>query len=81
MNNEILQRFDLDGRTVVITGGGGELCGAMADALGMMGVKVAVLDISLEKGGDPGAGGHPVRWERPSLCVRRPGCGPAPGVL
>jgi NAD(P)-dependent dehydrogenase (short-subunit alcohol dehydrogenase family) len=49
MNNEILQRFDLDGRTVVITGGGGELCGAMADALGMMGVKVAVLDISLEK--------------------------------
>ena len=49
MNNAILQRFDLDGRTVVITGGGGALCGAMADALGTMGVKVAVLDISLEK--------------------------------
>ena len=49
MNNAILQRFDLGGRTVVITGGGGELCGAMADALGTMGVKVAVLDISLEK--------------------------------
>ncbi|MCX5818718.1 MAG: SDR family oxidoreductase [Deltaproteobacteria bacterium] len=49
MNNPILQRFDLGGRTVVITGGGGELCGAMADALGAMGVKVAVLDISLEK--------------------------------
>lgn len=49
MNNAILQRFDLGGRTVVITGGGGELCGAMADALGAMGVKVAVLDISLEK--------------------------------
>lgn len=49
MSNAILQRFDLSGKTVVITGGGGALCGAMADALGTMGVKVAVLDISLEK--------------------------------
>ena len=49
MNKAILQRFDLDGRTAVITGGGGALCGAMADALGAMGVKVAVLDISQEK--------------------------------
>jgi NAD(P)-dependent dehydrogenase (short-subunit alcohol dehydrogenase family) len=49
MTNAVLQRFDLEGRTVVITGGGGALCGAMADALGTMGVKVAVLDISLEK--------------------------------
>ena len=49
MNNAMLKRFDLDGRTVAITGGGGALCGAMADALGTMGVKVAVLDISLEK--------------------------------
>ena len=49
MSNAHLQRFDLGGKTVVITGGGGALCGAMADALGVMGVKVAVLDISLEK--------------------------------
>ncbi|MGP1680442.1 MAG: SDR family NAD(P)-dependent oxidoreductase, partial [Burkholderiales bacterium] len=49
MNNPVLQRFDLDGKSVVITGGGGALCGAMADALGTMGVKVAVLDISPEK--------------------------------
>ncbi|MFA5915440.1 MAG: SDR family NAD(P)-dependent oxidoreductase, partial [Burkholderiales bacterium] len=49
MSNAILQRFDLGGKSVVITGGGGALCGAMADALGAMGVKVAVLDISLEK--------------------------------
>jgi NAD(P)-dependent dehydrogenase (short-subunit alcohol dehydrogenase family) len=49
MNKAILQRFDLNGRTVVITGGGGALCSAMADALGAMGVRVAVLDISLEK--------------------------------
>ena len=49
MNSAMLQRFDLAGKTVVITGGGGALCGAMADALGTMGVKVAVLDISREK--------------------------------
>jgi NAD(P)-dependent dehydrogenase (short-subunit alcohol dehydrogenase family) len=49
MDNEILRRFDLSGKVAIITGGGGELCGAMADALGAMGVKVAVLDVSLEK--------------------------------
>jgi NAD(P)-dependent dehydrogenase (short-subunit alcohol dehydrogenase family) len=49
MDKTVFQRFDLDGRTAVITGGGGALCGAMADALGTMGVNVAVLDISLEK--------------------------------
>lgn len=49
MNNKILQRFELEGRTVAITGGGGALCGAMADALGAMGARVAVLDVSLEK--------------------------------
>jgi NAD(P)-dependent dehydrogenase (short-subunit alcohol dehydrogenase family) len=47
--NEILKRFDLAGRTAAITGGGGDLCGHMAEALGAMDVKVAVLDISLEK--------------------------------
>lgn len=49
MSNTVLQQFDLSGRTVAITGGGGALCGAMADALGTMGVKVAVLDISAEQ--------------------------------
>lgn len=47
--NEILEQFDLKGKVAVITGGGGALCGAMADALGRMGVLVAVLDIGLEK--------------------------------
>lgn len=46
---DILKRFDLTGKTAAITGGGGDLCGAMAQALGGAGVKVAVLDISLEK--------------------------------
>ena len=49
MKGDVLKRFDLTGKVVAITGGGGELCGAMAEALGAMGVKVAVLDISLEK--------------------------------
>ena len=49
MKSDILKRFDLTGKIAAITGGGGELCGAMAEALGAMGVKVAVLDISLEK--------------------------------
>ncbi len=48
MKNDILKRFDLTGKVVAITGGGGELCGAMAEALGAAGVKVAVLDINLE---------------------------------
>jgi NAD(P)-dependent dehydrogenase (short-subunit alcohol dehydrogenase family) len=45
----LLQRFNLTGKTAAITGAGGELCGAMAEALGAVGVKVAVLDINLEK--------------------------------
>jgi NAD(P)-dependent dehydrogenase (short-subunit alcohol dehydrogenase family) len=49
MKSDILNRFDLHGKVAAITGGGGDLCGAMADALGMMGVKVAVLDIDLKK--------------------------------
>ena len=49
MPDPILSRFDLQGRTVAITGGGGALCGAMADALGAMGARVAVLDLSLAK--------------------------------
>lgn len=47
--NELLKRFDLGGKVAVITGGGGELCGAMAEALGRLGVRVAVLDISSDK--------------------------------
>ena len=49
MADAILKRFDVSGKTAAITGGGGDLCGHMAEALGAMGVKVAVLDISLEK--------------------------------
>ena len=41
--------FDLRGRTAVITGGGGALCGALAKALAQAGVNVALLDLYLEK--------------------------------
>jgi len=37
--------FDLKGKTIVITGGGGVLCGAMARGLSKAGAKVAVLDL------------------------------------
>jgi len=49
MTNAILERFDLSGKSAAVIGGGGDLCGHMVEALGAMGVKVAVVDISLEK--------------------------------
>ena len=49
MKKDVMRLFNIRGKTAVITGGGGELCGAMAQALGSLGVRVAVLDISLEK--------------------------------
>jgi NAD(P)-dependent dehydrogenase (short-subunit alcohol dehydrogenase family) len=38
--------FSLQGKIAAITGGGGELCGTMAEALAARGVKVALLDIN-----------------------------------
>jgi NAD(P)-dependent dehydrogenase (short-subunit alcohol dehydrogenase family) len=49
MENDVLKRFDLTGKVAAVTGGGGDLCGAMVAVLGAAGVKVAVLDISLAK--------------------------------
>jgi len=40
-----LDSFHLAGRSVIITGGGGGLCGALARALGGIGMRVAVLDL------------------------------------
>ena len=37
--------IDLKGKTAVVTGGGGVLCGAFSEALGKCGAKVAVLDL------------------------------------
>lgn len=45
----VIDSFSLNGKVAVITGGGGELCGAMATALGSIGAKIAILDLNLEK--------------------------------
>lgn len=37
--------FDIKGKVIVITGGGGVLCGTMAKALAKAGAKIAVLDL------------------------------------
>jgi NAD(P)-dependent dehydrogenase (short-subunit alcohol dehydrogenase family) len=49
MDDEYLDSlFALSGKVAVVTGGGGVLCGVMSNALGRLGVKVAVLDIAEE---------------------------------
>jgi NAD(P)-dependent dehydrogenase (short-subunit alcohol dehydrogenase family) len=48
--NALLKTYDFTGRTIVITGGTGVLCGAMAKALVGCGANVAVLARSREKG-------------------------------
>jgi NAD(P)-dependent dehydrogenase (short-subunit alcohol dehydrogenase family) len=48
--NALLKMYDFTGRTIVITGGTGVLCGAMAKALVGCGANVAVLARSREKG-------------------------------
>lgn len=46
---ELIQdMFSVQGKVVVVTGGGGVLCGTMSRALAAAGASVAVLDISLE---------------------------------
>jgi len=45
MKIDVTKIFDLSGKRAAITGGGGELCGTMAEALARLGVKVAILDI------------------------------------
>lgn len=47
--NPILKQFDIAGKIAVVTGAGGALCGTLSKALGEAGVKVAVLDLNIEK--------------------------------
>jgi NAD(P)-dependent dehydrogenase (short-subunit alcohol dehydrogenase family) len=48
--NALMKMYDFTGRTIVVTGGTGVLCGAMAKALVGCGANVAILARSREKG-------------------------------
>ncbi len=45
---KIQDRFDLTGKTAVVTGGAGVLCAAICRTLANAGVKIAILDMNLE---------------------------------
>lgn len=45
---DIKHLFDLTGKSAAITGGGGVLCGALAQCLASAGAKLAVLDLKIE---------------------------------
>lgn len=45
---DVKQLFDLTGKSAAITGGGGVLCGAIAQCLASAGARVAILDLKLE---------------------------------
>jgi len=49
MNKFLSELFSLEGKTAVITGAGGYLCGEMAKSLAQAGCNVVVLDLRLEK--------------------------------
>ncbi len=78
--------FDVSGKVIAITGGGGILCGMMAQALGEGGAKVAVLDlieIAAAKVAKEirAAGGtaHPRSVQRPGKSQHRAGEGQGAG--
>ena len=72
MDPQYVQRlFDIRGKVIVITGGGGILCGTMARGLARAGARIAVLDIlpgAAQKvvddivGGGGEAAGGPGSW-------------------
>ena len=41
--------FQLGDRIAIVTGGGGELCGEISSALAGLGIKVAILDVDIDK--------------------------------
>ena len=49
MAETVLNQFELEGKTALITGASGSICGTMAEKLASMGVTVLLLDINREK--------------------------------
>jgi NAD(P)-dependent dehydrogenase (short-subunit alcohol dehydrogenase family) len=47
--SNITRQFDITGRVIAITGGGGVLCGTMARMLAAHGAKVAIVDLFVDK--------------------------------
>jgi NAD(P)-dependent dehydrogenase (short-subunit alcohol dehydrogenase family) len=50
MSGEFAKMYDFTGRTIIVTGGTGVLCGAMAQALSGCGANVAILGRDKKKG-------------------------------
>ena len=50
MNQFLEEQFSLAGEVAVVTGGGGELCGAIAHGFARAGAKVAIVDYDAAKG-------------------------------
>ncbi|MEA1997653.1 MAG: SDR family oxidoreductase [Gemmatimonadota bacterium] len=50
-NDYLAKMFDVSGKVVAVTGGGGILCSVMAEALGRAGASVAVLDLREDAAG------------------------------
>ena len=50
MNPFLEEQFSLAGEVAVVTGGGGELCGAMAHGFARAGARVAIVDYDAAKG-------------------------------
>jgi len=49
MTDYVKSLYSLAGKTALVTGGGGHLCGVMAEALALAGAAVAVTDLRFEK--------------------------------
>ena len=49
MSIDLSAMFGLKGKTAVITGGGGDLCSALAHAISGAGARVALLDLRLDR--------------------------------
>ncbi len=49
MQTKLENIFQFGDSIAVVTGGGGELCGTISSALAALGIKVAILDIDIDK--------------------------------
>ena len=69
-------KIDLGGKTAVVTGAGGVLCGGFAKTLAACGAKVALLDLNLEAAqavaDDIGAEGGTARAYKANVLEREP---------